>query len=114
MRSVCPTSSGQAQGCARNAREDQCTLAGGTTSFPERCAAIVLDSTSSEVNAASAENWCMRGEVARLGFETALGGRDLAPAFASRRRARRAHRRDRWMESLTVVDMANIWGQELA
>lgn len=50
--------------------------------FPERCAAIVLDSTSSEVNPASAENWYMRGEVARLGPEAALAGREMKPAFA--------------------------------
>ncbi len=49
--------------------------------YPERCAAIVLDSTSSEVNPRSAENWYMRGEVARLGAEAALAGRELAPAF---------------------------------
>ncbi len=49
--------------------------------YPERCAAIVLDSTSSEVNPRSAENWYMRGEVARLGSEAALAGRELAPAF---------------------------------
>jgi 3-oxoadipate enol-lactonase len=49
--------------------------------FPERCAAIVLDSTSSEVNPASAENWYMRGEVARLGLAAALAGRELKPAF---------------------------------
>jgi 3-oxoadipate enol-lactonase len=50
--------------------------------YPERCAAIVLDSTSSEVNPASAENWYMRGEVARLGAEQALAGRQMKPAFA--------------------------------
>jgi pimeloyl-ACP methyl ester carboxylesterase len=49
--------------------------------FPERCAAIVLDSTSSEVNVGAGENWYMRGEVARLG-EGALAGRRLPPAFA--------------------------------
>jgi 3-oxoadipate enol-lactonase len=49
--------------------------------YPERCAAIVLDSTSSEVNPASAENWYMRGEVARLGSERALAGREMKPAF---------------------------------
>jgi len=48
--------------------------------FPERCAAIVLDSTSSEVNVGASENWYARGEIARLGPE-ALGGRELAPAF---------------------------------
>jgi len=49
--------------------------------YPERCAAIVLDSTSSEVNPRAAENWYMRGEVARLGAEVALAGREIAPAF---------------------------------
>lgn len=49
--------------------------------FPQRCAAIVLDSTSSEVNAAASENWYLRGEVARLGTE-AVAGREAAPAFA--------------------------------
>lgn len=50
--------------------------------YPERCAAIVLDSTSSEVNVKASENWYMRGEVARLGAEAALAGRAMAPAFA--------------------------------
>lgn len=49
--------------------------------YPERCAAVVLDSTSSEVNPRAAENWYMRGEVARLGAEAALAGREMAPAF---------------------------------
>jgi len=48
---------------------------------PDRCAAIVLDSTSSEVNVGASENWYARGELARLGPE-ALAGRELAPAFA--------------------------------
>lgn len=48
--------------------------------YPERCAAIVLDSTSSEVNVGASENWYTRGEVARLGPE-AVAGRELAPAF---------------------------------
>jgi len=50
--------------------------------FPERCAAIVLDSTSSEVNVAASENWFLRGEVARLGAEAAVAGRAVAPAFS--------------------------------
>jgi 3-oxoadipate enol-lactonase len=50
--------------------------------YPERCAAIVLDSTSSEVNVKASENWYMRGEVARLGAEAALAGRAMTPAFA--------------------------------
>lgn len=49
--------------------------------YPERCAAIVLDSTSSEVNVGASENWYARGEVARLGPE-AVAGRELAPAFS--------------------------------
>jgi 3-oxoadipate enol-lactonase len=48
--------------------------------FPERCAAIVIDSSSSEVNVAASENWYLRGEVARLG-DQAVEGRDVAPAF---------------------------------
>lgn len=48
--------------------------------FPDRCAAIVLDSTSSEVNVGAAENWYARGELARLGPD-AVAGRELAPAF---------------------------------
>lgn len=35
--------------------------------FPERCAGIVLDSTSSEVNVASSEGWYARGERAKAG-----------------------------------------------
>ncbi len=48
--------------------------------YPDRCAAIVLDSTSSEVNVGASENWYARGEVARLGPE-AVAERELAPAF---------------------------------
>ncbi|MDA0352207.1 MAG: alpha/beta hydrolase [Chloroflexi bacterium] len=48
--------------------------------YPERCAALVLDSTSSEVNVGASENWYARGELARLG-EQAIAGRDLPPAF---------------------------------
>lgn len=48
--------------------------------FPQRCAAIVVDSSSSETNPAASENWYMRGEVARGGAE-ALGNRSMAPAF---------------------------------
>ncbi len=33
--------------------------------FPEKCAAIVLDSTSSEVNVASSDGWYARGEAAK-------------------------------------------------
>jgi pimeloyl-ACP methyl ester carboxylesterase len=49
--------------------------------YPERCAAIVLDSTSSEVNVAASENWYARGELARLGPE-AVAKREYVPAFA--------------------------------
>lgn len=47
---------------------------------PEKVAALVLDSTSSESNVRASENWYMRGELARLG-EAALAGRELKPAF---------------------------------
>jgi pimeloyl-ACP methyl ester carboxylesterase len=53
--------------------------------FPARCLALVLDSGSSEVNAAAAEN-CLQGELARRG-PAALAGLDLAPAFAGHRTA---------------------------
>lgn len=49
--------------------------------YPERCAAIVVDSSSSEVNPKASENWYMRGEVARLGREQAMAGRTMAAAF---------------------------------
>jgi pimeloyl-ACP methyl ester carboxylesterase len=49
--------------------------------YPERCAAIVVDSSSSEVNPKASENWYMRGEVARLGREQAMAGRAMAAAF---------------------------------
>jgi pimeloyl-ACP methyl ester carboxylesterase len=48
--------------------------------YPQRCAAIILDSTSSEVNVAASENWYRRGEVARLGAAAAVG--EFVPAFA--------------------------------
>ena len=48
--------------------------------YPEMCAAIVLDSSSSESNVRASENWYMRGEAARLG-SAALEGKTLAPAF---------------------------------
>lgn len=48
--------------------------------YPEMCAAIVLDSSSSESNPRASDNWYMRGEVARLG-PAALEGKSLAPAF---------------------------------
>lgn len=49
--------------------------------YPERCAAIVIDSSSSEVNVLASENWYMRGEVARLGYEQAVGARAMEAAF---------------------------------
>ena len=49
--------------------------------YVERCAAIVLDSTSSEVNVAASENWYNRGEVARLGLRRRRLG-SSTPAFA--------------------------------
>ena len=52
--------------------------------FPDRVAALVLDSTSSESNVRASENWYMRGELARLG-EAALGGREMQPAFDGHR-----------------------------
>lgn len=48
--------------------------------YPEMCAAIVLDSSSSESNPRASDNWYMRGEVARLG-PAALEGKTMAPAF---------------------------------
>ncbi len=48
--------------------------------YPGRCTAIVLDSTSSEVNVAASENWYARGEIARIGAEAV--NREFAPAFA--------------------------------
>ncbi|MEX2375935.1 MAG: alpha/beta hydrolase, partial [Dehalococcoidia bacterium] len=41
---------------------------------PEKVAALVVDSTSSESNVRASENWYLRGELARLG-EAALAGR---------------------------------------
>ncbi|HJM89301.1 MAG TPA: alpha/beta hydrolase [Dehalococcoidia bacterium] len=49
--------------------------------FPERCAAIVVDSSSAEVNTLSSDNWYQRGEVAQRGAD-AIAGRTLEPAFA--------------------------------
>ena len=55
--------------------------------YPEKCNALILDSTSSETNVAGSENWYMRGEIARLGPEAALQGRELEAAFAGHSRA---------------------------
>ena len=49
--------------------------------YPERCAALVIDSSSSEVNTAGAEFWYLRGEAARLGPE-GVAGREPGAAFA--------------------------------
>ncbi len=51
----------------------------------DRCAAVIVDSSSSEVNVASSEHWYGRGEVARLG---ASGGDedDFEPAFPGHER----------------------------
>ena len=57
------------------------------TMFPEMCSAIILDSTSSEVNQKASENWYTRGEIARLGMENALAGRKLTEAFDGHRTA---------------------------
>ena len=57
------------------------------TMFPEMCSAIILDSTSSEVNQKASENWYTRGEIARLGVEKALAGKQLAGAFDGHRTA---------------------------
>ncbi|MCZ6615080.1 MAG: alpha/beta hydrolase, partial [Chloroflexi bacterium] len=48
--------------------------------YPGKCAAIIVDSSSSEVNVAASENWYNRGEVARLGAEAKLD--EFRPAFA--------------------------------
>ena len=55
--------------------------------FPEMCSAIILDSTSSEVNQKASENWYARGEIARLGVAEALAGRYLTEAFDGHRTA---------------------------
>jgi pimeloyl-ACP methyl ester carboxylesterase len=51
---------------------------------PQKVAALVLDSTSSESNVLASENWYLRGELARLG-EAALAGREVKPAFEGHR-----------------------------
>ncbi|HZU77782.1 MAG TPA: alpha/beta hydrolase [Dehalococcoidia bacterium] len=38
--------------------------------YPERCAALVIDSSSSEVNVEASEGWYARGEGARLAHKT--------------------------------------------
>jgi pimeloyl-ACP methyl ester carboxylesterase len=39
---------------------------------PEKCAALILDSTSSEVNVASSEGWYARGEAVKSGQNTSV------------------------------------------
>lgn len=48
--------------------------------YLDKCAALVIDSSSSEVNVAASENWYQRGEVARLGEKARL--EQFQPAFA--------------------------------
>ena len=52
--------------------------------YPERCAALVIDSSSSEVNATSSQDWYQRGEFARLGAKALEGLRSEA-AFEGHR-----------------------------
>lgn len=52
--------------------------------FPERCQALVIDSSSSEVNVASSQDWYQRGELARIGAQ-ALEGRSFEAAFEGHR-----------------------------
>lgn len=47
--------------------------------YLDRCAAVILDSTSSEVNPGASQNWYARGEVARLGTAASVG--EFTPAF---------------------------------
>lgn len=47
--------------------------------YLEKCAGIILDSTSSEVNVGASENWYARGEVARQGDASRP---EFRPAFA--------------------------------
>jgi pimeloyl-ACP methyl ester carboxylesterase len=47
--------------------------------YPARCVAVILDSTSSEVNVHASENWYQRGELVRLGPAAAV--RPGEPAF---------------------------------
>ena len=52
-----------------------------TLDYPEKVVALVIDSSSSEMNVAASENWHLRAEVARFGA-AALPNRTLDPAFA--------------------------------
>jgi pimeloyl-ACP methyl ester carboxylesterase len=47
--------------------------------YPERCLALIVDSSSPETNLAASENWYLRGEAARIGA-AALAGRAAMPA----------------------------------
>jgi pimeloyl-ACP methyl ester carboxylesterase len=53
--------------------------------YPERCAGIILDSTSSEVNVASSEGWYARGERAKRG--EGLANQDWADSTVAQSRA---------------------------
>lgn len=48
--------------------------------YPNKCSALILDSSSSEVNLQASENWYNRGEIARLGAQAEIGG--FRPAFS--------------------------------
>ncbi|MFA7248306.1 MAG: alpha/beta hydrolase [Dehalococcoidia bacterium] len=48
--------------------------------YPERCLALIVDSSSPETNAAASENWYLRAEAARIGAKAVIG-RELSPAF---------------------------------
>lgn len=60
--------------------------------YPDMCAAIIVDSSSSEVNVTASENWYKRGELARLGENADLG--KFRPAFAGHTASAQAIRRD--------------------
>ena len=63
----------------------------------ERCAAIIIDSSSGQVNEAAAEAWYQQSEADRQGSE---GGRDIRP-----------EQRDSFAASAKVV--ANLWKHPL-
>lgn len=48
--------------------------------YPEKSAALIVDSSSSEMNQAASENWYLRADVARFGAK-ALANRVMTPAF---------------------------------
>lgn len=73
--------------------------------YPERCAGIILDSTSSEVNVGASENWYQRGEVARQG-EPARAG-EFIPAFAGHEdNSRRPPVPPEWVDSTVAQSRA--------